>query len=96
MAQLTTADLQGALDALTGHDAGTMSPMKVLQEFHDSATYSRWYIVGDISRVSTPVTIRTERGMWTKTTVASTAANQALEVLAAFQLNSNIDPDAEV
>ena len=96
MAQATTATLQSALDTLTGHDGGTDSPVKILQEVHDSATYSRWYIVGDISRVSTPKVIRGERGMWIKTTVANTAANQALEVLAALQLNSNVDPDAEV
>ena len=96
MAQLTAATLQAVLDTVTGHDAGTMSPMRILQEVHDSATYSRWYIVGDSSLVSATDSIYGERAMWVKTTDALSAAVQAAEVRDALRLASNIDPDAEV
>ncbi|MBT8449978.1 MAG: hypothetical protein KJO69_09825 [Gammaproteobacteria bacterium] len=96
MAQTTTAALQAALDTYIGHDAGTMSPIRILQEDHDDATYSRWYVVGDVSRVSTPVTIRVQGGLWVKTTVANTAAQQALEITAAIAANPTVDADAQV
>ena len=96
MAQTTTSALQSAIDSLIGHDAGTMSPVRVLQEAHDSATYSRWYVAGNYSPVGATQTIRGPRALWAKTTVSGNAAAQALEVLTAMGLNSNIDPDAEV
>ena len=96
MAQLTAASLQSALDTITGQDAGTMSPVRVLEESHDSATYSRWYVSGHPSAVSDLVQIFGPRALWVKTTVAGNAAAQAAEVIAAMKLASNIDPDAEV
>ena len=96
MAQLTTAQLQTALDSISGHDAGSPSPVKVLQENHDSATYSRWYVEGNSNEVASPKVIYGEKAMWVKTTVASIASSQAAEVLDALDSNSNVDPDAEV
>lgn len=96
MAQLTAAQLQTALDTISGHDVGSPSPVKVLQEDHDSATYSRWYVEGNSNEVAAPKTIYGERSMWVKTTVAGIASAQAAEVLDALDSNSNVDPDAEV
>ena len=96
MAQITAAQLQSALDAISGHDVGSPSPVKVLQENHDSATYSRWYVEGNSNEVASPKVIYGERTMWVKTTVAGIAASQAAEVLTALDSNSNVDPDAQV
>ena len=98
MAQTTAAALQSALDTSTGHDVGSPSPLQVLKEDHDSATYSRWYCVGSGSLVSTPGVILGERAKWVRTTVANTAANQAAEIVTAFldnttTVNGNVDPD---
>ena len=95
MAVTTTADLQSALNTLTGHDAGTPNPVEILQEVHDSATYSRWYVVGHPTKVSNLAEIMGERAMWCKTTISGNAAAQAAEILAAMESGSNIDPDAE-
>ena len=96
MAQLTTAQLQSALDSLSGHDAGSPSPVKVLQENHDSATYSRWYFEGNSDLVSSPKVIYGEKARWVKTSVSGIASFQAAEVLTALNSNSNVDPDAQV
>ena len=97
MAKTTTAALQAAIDTAVGHDAGTMSPVRILQETHDSATYSRWYVEGNPSQISATQDIDCDKAMWVKTTVAFNDAAQASEIISAFQeTNSNVDPDAEV
>lgn len=96
MAQTTTSALQAALNTITGQDVGSPPPIQILQEVHDSATYSRWYVTGNGSTVAAPVTILGERAMWAKTTVANSVANQAAEIVAAMTGNSNADPDAQV
>ena len=96
MAVTTTAALQSALNTLTGHDAGTPDPIKILEEVHDSATYSRWYVEGHPTKVSSLTEIMGERAMWVKTTISGNAAAQAAEILVALESGSNIDPDAEV
>lgn len=96
MAVTTASALQSALDTIQGHDIGTISPIRVLKEEHDAATYSRWYVVGQASTVSDLVQIFGPRALWAKTTVANSVADQAAEVVAAMKLDSNVDPDAEV
>jgi hypothetical protein len=98
MAQTTTAALQAALNTISGHDVGSPDPVKVLKEEHDSATYSRWYVEGNPSVVSTPAVILGERAMWVRTTVANSVADQAAEVIAAMTatvgtIDGNVDPD---
>ena len=98
MAQATTATLQAALNTITGHDVGSPNPIQVLQENRDASLYSRWYVQGQGSLVSTPAVILGERAKWVRTTVANSAANQAAEVVAAFldnttAVNGNVDPD---
>ncbi len=98
MAKTTAAALQSALDTITGHDIGSPSPLTVIHENHDSATYSRWYCVGSGSLVSTPAVILGERAKWVRTTVANSAADQAAEVVTAFLdtttgINGNVDPN---
>ena len=98
MAKTTTAALQSALNTITGHDVGSPNPIQILQENHDSATYSRWYVQGQGSLVSTPAVILGERAKWVRTTVANSAADQAAEVITAFldnttAVNGNVDPD---
>lgn len=96
MAQTTTAALQAALNTITGHGVGSPDPIKILQEVHDSATYSRWYCVGTPTDTdTTPQDIYGERAMWCRTTVANTAANQAAEIIAAMKSDANVDPDAQ-
>jgi hypothetical protein len=96
MAVTTTAALQSAINTLSGHDIGSPDPIKILEEVHDSATYSRWYVTGHPSLVSATGEIMGERTMWCKTTIAGNDAAQAAEILAALESDSNIDPDAEV
>jgi len=98
MAATTTSALQSALNTITGHDVGSPNPITILQEDHDSATYSRWYCVGNCSLVSTPAVILGERAKWVRTTVANSAADQAAEIVTAFLdtttgINGNVDPD---
>lgn len=93
MAQTTTAALQSALDTITGQDVGSPSPIKILQEDHDSATYSRWYCEGNGSTVAAPGVILGEKAMWARTTVSGNAAAQAAEVIAAFLQDGQVDPD---
>lgn len=98
MAKTTTAALQSALNTITGHDVGSPNPIQILQENHDSATYSRWYVQGQGSLVSTPAVILGERAKWVRTTVSNSAADQAAEVITAFldnttAVNGNVDPD---
>lgn len=96
MAQTTAAALQTAINTLSGHDVGSPNPITVLEEDHDAATYSRWYVTGTPSLVSAPGEIMGERTMWVKTTVAGDADAQAAEVLVALESDSNLDPDAQV
>lgn len=96
MAVTTTSALQAAIDTLSGNDVGTVSPVKILQEVHDSATYSRWYVMGNSNRVANPTSIYNDKGLWVKTTVSGNVAAQAAEVLGAMRLDSNVDPDAQV
>ena len=96
MAVTTTAALTSAINTLIANDAGTLNPVQILEEVHDSATYSRWYIVGTPTKGGTPGEIMAERAMWVKTTISGNDAAQAAEVLAALESDSNIDPDAEV
>ena len=98
MAQTTTAALQSALNTITGHDVGSPNPIQILQENHDSATYSRWYVQGSASLVSTPAVILGERSKWVRNTVANSAADQAAEIVTAFldavgTVHGNVDPD---
>ena len=97
MAQTTTALLQAALNTITGHDVGSSDPVKILQETHDG-TYSRWYVTGNPSTVSSPAVILSDRAMWCLTTVSGNAAAQAAEIIAAMTatagtINGNVDPD---
>jgi hypothetical protein len=103
MAVTTTALLQAAINTLSGHDVGSPNPITILEEVHDSATYSRWYVTGHPTKVSAPAEIMGERTMWCKTTISGNAAAQAAEVLAALEssdpsgtvtTDSNLDPDA--
>ena len=98
MAKTTTAAIQSALNTITGHDVGSTNPLQILQEDHDSATYSRWYCVGSGSLVSAPAVILGERAKWCRTTVANAVAVQAGEIVTAFldnttTVNGNVDPD---
>ena len=96
MAVTTTAALTAAINTLIGHDVGSPDPIKILQEDHDAATYSRWYVTGTPTKVAAPGEIMAERSMWVKATVSGDAAAQAAEVLAALESDSNVDPDAQV
>ena len=102
MAATTTIALQSAINTLSGHDVGSPNPITILQEDHDSATYSRWYVTGHPTKVSAPGEIMQERCMWVRTTVSGNAAAQAAEVLAALEssapsgtvtTDANVDPD---
>lgn len=96
MAATTAVALQAALNTLQGHDVGSPDPIKILEEDHDAATYSRWYVSGHPSKVGATAEIMAERAMWVKTTVSGSAADQAAEVLVAMEDQSNIDADAEI
>lgn len=105
MAVTTTSALQSAINTLSGHDVGSPNPITILEEVHDSATYSRWYVTGHPTKVSAPAEIMGERAMWVKTTISGNAAAQAAEVLAALEssdpsgtvtTDGNLDPDALV
>ena len=96
MAVTTTSALQAAINTLIGHDVGSPDPIKILGEVHDSADYSRWYIIGTPSKVAAPGEIMAERAMWIKTTISGNVAAQAAEVLVALESDSNLDPDAQV
>jgi hypothetical protein len=98
MAATTTSALQAAINTILGHDVGSPDPIKILQEDHDSATYSRWYCEGNGSTVAAPETILGERAMWCRTTVAGNDAAQAAEIIAAMtstigSIDGNVDPD---
>ena len=102
MAVTTTALLQAAINTLSGHDVGSPNPLTVLEEVHDSATYSRWYVTGHPTKVSAPGEIMQERALWCRTTISGNAAAQAAEVLAAMEssdpsgtvtTDANVDPD---
>jgi hypothetical protein len=87
-----------AINTIIGHDVGSPDPIKILQEDHDSATYSRWYCEGSPSTVAAPETILGERAMWCRTTVANSAADQAAEIVAAMTatigtIDGNVDPN---
>ena len=96
MAQITSADMEAALDSLIGQDAGTMRPVRVLKEEHDAVDYSRWYVEGNSNQVSDLAQVYGPRAMWVRTSVAGSAAVQAALVLQAMRLDSNVDPNAEV
>ena len=98
MAKVSAATMQAALNTITGHDVGSPDPLQILREDHDSATYSRWYVVGSGSLVSTPAVILGERAKWCRTTDASSTATQAAEIVTAFldtttTVNGNVDPN---
>ena len=98
MAATDTAGLTSAINTLIGHDVGSPDPIQVLEEDHDAATYSRWYVSGNPSKVASPGIILSDRAMWVRTTVAGNAAAQAAEVLAAMTatvgiIDANVDPD---
>jgi len=96
MAVTTTAALQAAINTLIGHDVGSPNPITILEEVHDAADYSRWYVSGTPTKVAAPGEIMGERVMWCKTTISGNAAAQAAEILVALESDSNVDPDAQV
>jgi hypothetical protein len=105
MAKTTTAALTAAINTLIGHDVGSPDPIKITEEVHDSATYSRWFCTGSPSKVAAAGEIMGERAMWCKTTVSGNAAAQAAEILVALEssdpsgtvtTDANVDPDAMV
>ena len=98
MAKTNAAALTAALNTILGHDVGSPDPIQVLQEAHDSATYSRWYVSGNPSTVSDTNDILSDRAMWVRTTVANSAADQAAEIITAMTaanatVNGNVDPN---
>ena len=105
MAVTTTSALQSAINTLSAHDVGSPNPISILQEVHDSATYSRWYVTGTPSKAGSAAEIMGERAMWCKTTVSGNAAAQAAEILVALESSDpsgtvtgdgNLDPNALV
>ena len=93
MAVTTTSALQTAINTLSGHDVGSPNPISILQEDHDAADYSRWYVTGTPSLTSATEEIMAERTMWIRTTISGNVAAQAAEILAALESNSNADSD---
>lgn len=89
MATSTAAALEAEIRTDHNLDVGSPSPIQIIIEMHDSATYSRYYCVG-----------RTEpyigKSMWVKTTVSGNDGAQADEIRAAMNSAGNVDPDAQV
>ena len=79
------------LRADDGIDIGSPDAIKITEEAHDSATYSRYYCIGEASKYQ-------GRSMWVRTTVAGTAGAQADEIRAALTatigtIDGNVDPN---
>lgn len=89
MAASTGAALETELRTDHNLDAGSASPIQILQEMHDSATYSRYYCVGRVPPYA-------GKSMWVKTTVSGDAGAQADEIRAAMAVAGNVDSDAQV
>ena len=105
MAVTDTANLQAALNTLSGHaatDVGSPDTVSILEEVHDSSLYSRWYVTGHATKISAPAEIMAPRTMWCRTTISGSVAAQAAEIFAALEssdpsgtvtTDANVDPD---
>ena len=89
MAATTAAALITELRTDRSIDVGSPDPISITQEVHDSATYSRYYCIGNVEPYI-------GKAMWVKTTVAGTAGAQADEIRAALTSAGSVDPDAQV
>lgn len=89
MAVSTAAALESEIRTDHNLDVGSPSPIQIIQEMHDSATYSRYYCVGRVEPYA-------GKSMWVKTTVSGNDGAQADEIRAAMATEGNVDVDAQV
>ena len=89
MAVTTAAALEAEIRTDHTVDVGSPSPISILKEMHDSATYSRYYCVGNAEPYA-------GKAMWVKTTVSGNDGAQADEIRAAMNTSGHVDPDAQV